>query len=209
MRLESAPGPTTTFQRSLEFLTSGIAPGAAVLDVGSGEGVYLAALREQGVWAVGVEIDPRKVIASRAEGFEVHQGAAEALPIAAGSIDVILCSVVLPYTDERRALAEFARVLRPGGRAGVTVHAPGFALECLVRGDLRRRVYGVRMLLNTAWYGLTGRRLPGRLGDTLCQTRRRLIRNAAKTGLRVEAVRVLRRDLGLPAIVGYRLARPG
>lgn len=199
----------TTFQRSLRFLAAGIEPGDRVLDVGSGEGVYLEVLLERGARAIGVEVDPQQVAWTQAVGFDVRQGTAEALPIEDDSIDRVLCSVVLPYTDERRAMAEFARVLRPGGQAGVTVHAVGFAFECLVRGGLRRKCYGVRMLLNTGWYGLTGRRLPGMFGDTLCQTRRRMRRYAAENGLHIEVIRVLKRFLGAPVIVGYRMSKPG
>jgi len=44
------------------------------------------------------------------------------LALADGSVDLVICSHVLEHvTDDRAALAEFARVLRPGGRAIILV----------------------------------------------------------------------------------------
>ena len=58
---------------------------------------------------------------------------ATALPLSDGSVDVLSASYVLHVlgaSDRERAVSEIARVLRPGGRAGVVVPA-------LPRGVLR------------------------------------------------------------------------
>jgi arsenite methyltransferase len=62
--------------------------------------------------------------------------AAESLPLADRSVDAVICECALcTFPNKPRAVAEFARVLRPGGRVGITDvtstgHLPG--LEGLV-----------------------------------------------------------------------------
>jgi ubiquinone/menaquinone biosynthesis C-methylase UbiE/DNA-binding transcriptional ArsR family regulator len=51
------------------------------------------------------------------DNVELRQGELEALPLAAGELDVAMLSLVLHYSPEpQRALEEVARVVRPGGR---------------------------------------------------------------------------------------------
>ena len=55
----------------------------------------------------------------RAEGYVLTLGAAEALPLRDQSFDLVTCIYLfheLPRAVRERAAAEFARVLRPGGR---------------------------------------------------------------------------------------------
>src|SRR5690606_7242849 len=123
----------------------------------------------------GVEIDTRLVAECRSRGLDVLQGQAEMLPFDGSSFDAVLCSVVVPYTDERRAVAEWARVLKLGGAVNLTTHGLGYGLDYLLRGNhWKRRFYGFRMLVNSAVYEASGRRIPGFLGDTLCQTSSRM-----------------------------------
>ncbi len=108
----------------------------------------------------------------RAAGYAVSRAKAEALPFRDGTLDGLVCKVVIPYTDEARAIAEVARVLRPGAVAHVSYHGLGYYLRYLFMDkNWKRRVYAARVLVNTAVYAITGRRLPGFLGDTLYQSR--------------------------------------
>src|SRR5690606_18961602 len=56
-----------------------------------------------------------------AGNVELRRGDLEALPIEDADLDAATLTLVLPYLPEpERALAEVARVLRPGGRVLVT-----------------------------------------------------------------------------------------
>lgn len=168
------------------FLVEGAKTGERVLDVGCGKGELLVELRGLGCDAVGVEIDPSEVAVCREAGLDVQQGAAEALPYPSGSFDRIVSSVVLPYTDEKRAVVELARVLKPGGHIRVTCHGIGYAMHFMLVGPGPKRFYGGRMLANTALYRATGRRIPGPMGDAICQSGKRLARYYEAAGLRLE-----------------------
>jgi SAM-dependent methyltransferase len=155
-----------------------------VLDVGCGNGQHLRELAGRGCRVVGVEPSARAVRALCDSGLDVLQGTAESLPVEDGSFDAIVCSVVVPYTDERRAIAEWARVLAPRGQVRASYHGLGFALGQVLQGPgLRRRVYGARTIVNSWCYRLTGRRLPGFWGDTLYQSAARLARYYREAGL--------------------------
>ena len=102
--------------------------GETVVDVGSGTGTMLrefGTLVGPGGRAVGVEPNPRlrAVAAQRATAsanISVIGGLAELLPFDDDSVDLVWCERVLQHlTDPQGAFTEFARVLRPGGRAVV------------------------------------------------------------------------------------------
>lgn len=114
--------------------------GERLLDVGSGTGsqtrTLAAALGPEGV-AIGVEPNPslRAVAEERSPGSRVRfvHGEAAALPVPDASMDLVWCEWVLQHlADPDLAVAEMARVLRPGGRValldtdwGTTVLHPG------------------------------------------------------------------------------------
>jgi SAM-dependent methyltransferase len=184
--------------------------GARVLDVGCGDGAQLHALREAGCTAVGVEPDVGAVEALRRQGLEVHRGVAEALPVEPASFDGLLCKVVLPYCDERKAILEWSRVLKRGARVRACYHGAGYYLRYLVEGGARgRRVYATRSLVNTWTYALSGRRLPGWLGDTLYQSRRRLARWYREGGLQLESERTGKSFAGRPVFIYHVLRYEG
>jgi SAM-dependent methyltransferase len=182
-----------------------------VLDVGCGEGELMSELLNRGITVTGVEISKSAVESCRRQGLDVVEGVAEDLPFPANSFDGIVCSVVIPYTDERKAIAEWARVLKPGGVVRTTYHGIGYGLLYAGGGgDPQRklRFYGFRMLVNTACYHLTGYRLPGFLGDTLCQAASRLQRFYDASGLTLMREIVVERCYGKPVFLGHALAKP-
>lgn len=95
-------------------------PGARVVDVACGDGATLALLSSAGHRPVGVDLEPRAVAAARRHAPAVVADA-HALPLASGAYDAVISEcAVSTFADPARALAEMARVLRPGGRVGFT-----------------------------------------------------------------------------------------
>ncbi|WP_448591309.1 class I SAM-dependent methyltransferase [Thermoflexus hugenholtzii] len=92
--------------------------GARILVDGCGIGIYVEALRAFSPEVHGLDIDAGYLREARRRGIGcLVQAAAEALPYPDGSFDVILSHEVIEHVaDDRRAVAEMVRVLRPGGR---------------------------------------------------------------------------------------------
>jgi SAM-dependent methyltransferase len=93
-----------------------------ILDVGCGLGTYVKKLREFSDHVYGVDIDPEKVAQAQQTLGLVYQAPAEELPFDEGFFDVVLLHEVLEHVeDDRQAVAEAYRVVRPGGRLVIFV----------------------------------------------------------------------------------------
>ncbi len=107
-------------------LVAAVAPpfGAAVLDVGAGTGLAaLAAADAVGSDGDVVALDPSAALLKQASAARLRRvaGAAPGLPFPGGRFDVVLASLVVGhFFDYRPALDDLLRVLRPGGRIGLT-----------------------------------------------------------------------------------------
>jgi arsenite methyltransferase len=121
--------------------------GAVVLDLGCGAGtdLLIAAqmVGDQGR-AIGVDMTPAMLERARASalkmglaGVELHESLIEALPLADGSVDVVISNGVIDLVPDKDAVFnEIDRVLRPGGRlqiADVIIHTE-------VSEDARQRI---------------------------------------------------------------------
>ncbi|WP_051215060.1 class I SAM-dependent methyltransferase [Granulicoccus phenolivorans] len=96
-----------------------------VCDVGSGSGQLAAMLAGRGHLVHTVDADPARAprLAARL-GHDTHVIArAEALPFASGTFGAVTVQHALRGFAPGLALAEFSRVLRPGGRIGVIFHS--------------------------------------------------------------------------------------
>jgi SAM-dependent methyltransferase len=101
----------------------GIAPGTA-LDVGAAGGGNTRVLRDLGWRAVALEYGQPGALVAADRGIPVLRGDAQQLPVADGSLDLVVAFDVLEHlVDDDAATAEVARVLRPGGRFLVAVPA--------------------------------------------------------------------------------------
>jgi ubiquinone/menaquinone biosynthesis C-methylase UbiE len=97
-----------------------------LLDVGCGTARFLAFVKQNHprLPVVGLDLSEAYLRRARRElrswsWVELIEGAAEALPFADASFDLVSCIYLfheLPRAVRKRAAAEFARVLRPGGR---------------------------------------------------------------------------------------------
>jgi SAM-dependent methyltransferase len=159
-------------------------PEALVLDVGCGYGEQMKELIGRGSSVVGVDLDTSSLARCRAQGLNVLRARAEELPVKDSSLDGILCKVVLPYTREEEAIREFSRLLKPGGRCYLQCQGAGYFLKYLLLStSLKERFYALRTIVNTWLWLLTGLRLPGFLGDSIYQSRRRLAKYFRANGL--------------------------
>ncbi len=106
-------------------------PGERVLDLGSGGGidVLLSAKRVGPTGrAFGVDMTDEMLALAQANAaqagatnVEFLKGHIEAIPLPAESIDVVISNCVVNLAADKRAVfAEIARVLRPGGRIGIS-----------------------------------------------------------------------------------------
>jgi SAM-dependent methyltransferase len=103
-----------------------------VLDVGCGEGRLASLYAAPEV--VCVDGSEAAVEQAAERGLDVQLADARALPFPDGSFDVVTCSHMLYHLpDPDQALAEFVRVLRPGGRFAGIYNAPEHLWE--VFGD--------------------------------------------------------------------------
>lgn len=94
-----------------------LAPGARVLDLAAGTGKLTRALLVAGLDVVAVEPqrELRDVLAASVGAERVLDGLAEAIPLGDGAVDAVTVSDAFHWFDHAPALAEIARVLRPGG----------------------------------------------------------------------------------------------
>jgi 23S rRNA (guanine745-N1)-methyltransferase len=111
-------------------------PGAAVLDAGTGTGHYLrAVLDRQPAHAVALDISKfalRRAAKMNPEAVNLVSDIWQPLPVTDDAVDVVLV-VFAP-----RNAAEFARVLRPGGRLIVVTPRPGHLAEIAGRTGMLR-----------------------------------------------------------------------
>jgi SAM-dependent methyltransferase len=94
-----------------------LAPGARVLDLAAGTGKLTRALVEFGLDVVAVEPQAplRKVLIAHVGEERVRDGVAEAIPLENGCVAAVTVADGFHWFDQAAALAEIARVLRPGG----------------------------------------------------------------------------------------------
>lgn len=136
-----------------------LAPGQRVLDAATGTGLAaeaaLAAVGPSG-HVTASDISPAMLARARERmggspnvAFSVEDGQAMGFPD--GGFDAVLCNMGLMYfPDPARGLSEFRRVLRPGGRAAVSVFTrPDRALV----GGLVRRAIARHVPAKAAEYG--------------------------------------------------------
>ncbi|MEV4732626.1 methyltransferase domain-containing protein [Saccharopolyspora sp. NPDC049426] len=117
------------YERPAMLALAGDVTGHQVLDAGCGAGALSAALRERGAFVTGVDSSAGMLaLARRKLGDEAALHLAdlrEPLPLADTAFDVVVASLVLHYLEDwGPALAEFRRVLKPGGWLIASVDHP-------------------------------------------------------------------------------------
>jgi len=100
----------------------GVDAGDRLLDVACGSGLAIELARLRGATGSGLDASPRLVAVARDRnpGCDIRVGDMHALPWDPGSFDVVTSFRGIWGTTPD-AVAEIRRVLRPGGRLGITV----------------------------------------------------------------------------------------
>jgi SAM-dependent methyltransferase len=116
--------PTAQGWLTAEFdrLSAVLPPGARVADVGCGPGYHTRFLLERGFTAVGIDLSWGMLQSRQVPA--IAQADMRALPLRTGEIDAVWCAAALlhiPRPQVPVVLAEFARVLRPGGELALSV----------------------------------------------------------------------------------------
>jgi SAM-dependent methyltransferase len=98
--------------------TLGVRPGAVAVDVGAGTGKFSRFLANTGaqIYAVEPVDEMREQMAVSLPSIQAISGTAQNLPIPDGEADVIVCAQAFHWFATSSVLAEFHRVLKPGGR---------------------------------------------------------------------------------------------
>ena len=122
------PGHDAYWHYRDSFFSAIVPPaGRLTLEVGSGEGRVARDLAERGHRVVGIDTSPTLVrhAAEADDRGRYLVAAAEALPFAAASFDLVVAYNALMDVDDLEAsIREAARVLEPGGRLSVSVTHP-------------------------------------------------------------------------------------
>lgn len=142
---------------TVDFDQFRVGPGDRVLDMGCGAGRHAFALYRRGCDVVALDRDAGELrdVAAMFRAMEVEgeapagataaavRGDAYRLPFPDASFDAVVAAEVLEHLPaDEQAMAELARVLRPGGRIAVTVPRWGPEKVCWALSDAYHRVEG-------------------------------------------------------------------
>jgi len=124
---------------------TGFRPEWTIADVGCGTGLSAEPFLDNGNTVYGVEPNPdmRGAAADALAGcerFRIIAGTAEATALAGGSMDMVISGHAFHWFDSPRALAEFRRIVKPGGPIVILWNsrqtsgsAPAEAFEAIVQ----------------------------------------------------------------------------
>jgi len=101
-----------------------------VLENGCGVGMYVQKLSGFGGHVIGLEYDLERATEAGLNSKEIVNAAGEFIPLPASTFDLILSHEVIEHVqDDRAAISEMIRVLKPGGRAVIFCPNRGYPYE--------------------------------------------------------------------------------
>ena len=173
-----SPSGRARAARRAELLAghAGLAPGVRALELGCGTGVFLEKVAVHGAQITGIDLSADLLARcatrmSGVAGITLVRGNAQRMPFPDGAFDAVYGSSILHHLDLDAALAEVARVLRPGGRMA-------FAEPNLLNPQV---VVMFKLGLTKAYFGVSP--------DEMAFTRFHAARSARRAGLASVTVR--------------------
>ena len=101
-----------------------------ILENGCGVGMYVEHLSPFGGEVIGLEYDFERAAEAHTNSPHIINGAGEFLPLPSGTFDLILSHEVIEHVqDDRAAICEMVRTLRPGGRIALFCPNRGYPFE--------------------------------------------------------------------------------
>lgn len=162
----------------------------SVLDAGCGMGQWSLAMARLNSHVTGADINVGRLLVAKdiantmaVKNVKFHFSGAERSPYDNESFDAVFCYGVFMFTHMPSALAEFNRVLKPGGRIYLNVNFLGWYFHLLIDRGLKKRDFtmvktSLRMLLKT-WLGKK---------QNVMVSPRRLRKMLVQAGFRVTAI---------------------
>jgi SAM-dependent methyltransferase len=142
---------------------------ARVLDCACGIGQWTLALALENKYVEGIDINTSRLFLARhlaeinnVQNIHYSYGNMEQLPYAGEEFDNIFCYGALMFSDCKKTMREFARVLKKRGRIYICANAAGWYTHLLINKGLRNKSVGdIRMATKILLRHLIGRdRLP-------------------------------------------------
>ena len=119
-------------QRRLEMIARGAGERikGRVLENGCGVGMYVEHLSAQGGIVYGLEFDFERAAEAAKNSKHILNAAGEFLPLPASTFDLILSHEVVEHVqDDRLAICEMVRIVKPGGRIVLFCPNRGYPFE--------------------------------------------------------------------------------
>jgi SAM-dependent methyltransferase len=119
-------------QRRLDMIAraAGDRISGLVLENGCGVGMYVKKLTDLGSHVVGLEYDFERTVEARFNSDKIINAAGEFIPLPSSIFDLILSHEVIEHVqDDRAAICEMIRVLKPGGRIVIFCPNRGYPYE--------------------------------------------------------------------------------
>jgi SAM-dependent methyltransferase len=119
-------------QRRLEMIVraAGERIKGCILENGCGVGMYVEHISPFGGTVIGLEFDFERAAEAHQNSPHIFSAAGESIPLPSSTCDLILSHEVLEHVqDDRAAVCETIRVLKPGGRAAIFVPNRGYPFE--------------------------------------------------------------------------------
>jgi len=119
-------------QRRLEMIVraAGERIQGRILENGCGVGMYVEHLAQHGGTVIGLEYDFERAAEAQTRSSHILNAAGECVPLPASSFDLILSHEVIEHVqDDRAAVREMIRVIKPGGRVLIFCPNRGYPFE--------------------------------------------------------------------------------